>query len=187
MRKIIAAGAVVIALAACSGSPSAVALTPSPAAATAAASPTTASPVPTLPLTASDLTGSVTITGAINDRFPYTTPPRCWMYPVNGTYDQAVAVYFNLGTADDTVQLMMRGWHGTGTYVVDSFGNGNYVDYNNAGNHSSSTDGSIQVLKANRSIVEGTVDANLRVTVATATSTRLAQAHVTGTWACIPQ
>jgi hypothetical protein len=43
------------------------------------------------------------------------------------------------------------------------------------------------VLKASGSIVEGTVDANLLVTVATATSTRLAPVHVTGTWACIPQ
>ena len=80
------------------------------------------------------------------------------MYPVNGTYDQATVVYFNLGPSDGYVQMVMRGWHGTGTYTVDSFGNGNYVDY-----------------------------FNLTVTVATATSTRRAQAHVTGTWACIPQ
>jgi len=180
MWKVVLVGAAAIGLAACSSSPSAGALTRSPAAVTASASP-----APTL--TASDLTGAVTITGGINDSLPYTTPPRCWMYPVNGTYDHATAVYLNLGTSDDTVQLMMRGWHGTGTYTVDSFGNGNYVDYFKAGNHSISTDGSIHVLKASGSIVEGTVDANLRVTVATATSTRLAPAHVTGTWACIPQ
>jgi len=127
------------------------------------------------------------MTGGINESFPYTTPPRCWMYPVNGTYDQATVVYFNLGPSDGYVQMVMRGWHGTGTYTVDSFGNGNYVDYFTAGNESSSTDGSIHVLKASASLVAGTVDANLTVTVATATSTRRAQAHVTGTWACIPQ
>jgi hypothetical protein len=184
MWKVVVVGAV-IGLAACAGSPSAVALTPSPVAETATASRPTPTASPTL--TASDLTGAVTITGAINSSFPYTTPPRCWVYPVNGTYDQATVVYFNLEMSDATLQLMMRGWHGTGTYAVDSFGNGNYVLYDKAGQMSNSTDGSIQVLKASGSIVEGTVDANLLVTVATATSTRLAPVHVTGTWACIPQ
>jgi hypothetical protein len=184
MWKVVVVAAAVVGLAACSSSPPAAALTPSPTATAAAPSQApTASPT----LTASDLTGTMTITGGINDSFPYTTPPPCYMYPVNGTYNQATAVYFNLGRSDDFVQLMMRGWHGTGTYSIDSAGNGNYVDYDNGGNHSTSTDGSIQVLKASGTVVVGTVDANLRVAVAAATSTRVAPAHVTGTWACIPQ
>lgn len=129
----------------------------------------------------------MTITGGLTMTFSYSTPPPCDM--VGQTLSSALEVYATFRTGSPFVQIMMRGWHGVGTYAPNSLGNESYVLYASSGSFADSwlsTQGTINVQQASSAIVSGTVDADLSGSTQTASGSRLATAHISGKWACIP-
>jgi len=105
------------------------------------------------------------------------------------TVSSAVEVVTNVGTASGFVQIMMRGWHGPGTYAPNAYGNESYVLFNAGGNAAdswTSLNGTIVVQRSSTAVISGTVDADLVLQSDTASYSRGATAHVSGTWACIP-
>jgi hypothetical protein len=132
------------------------------------------------------------LTGGLNLTISYSTPPPCYVVGQSqpSTLSSAVEVYTNVGTDSAFVQIMMRGWYGAGAYAANANGNESYVLFNAGGNAAESwmsVDGTIYVRTSSPAVISGTVDADLVWQGSnTASYSRGATAHVSGTWACIP-
>jgi ABC-type Fe3+-hydroxamate transport system substrate-binding protein len=184
MRWAIVASAAVLGLAACSSGQSSSSASPTPLALNQTPSPVQEFPSPS-PVSA--LSGQMNITGGLTSTFSYSTPPPCQVVDQQGqptTLSNAVEVVINFGQGPTSVQIMIRGWHGAGTYAPNSLGNESYVLYTPG--LWMSAQGTIDVQDSRAAIVSGTVDADLTAPAQAASGSRGAPAHISGTWACIP-
>jgi hypothetical protein len=189
MKLATVACAAVLGLAACSSEQSSPASSPTSVAPNRTPTSTQESPSP---LPATPLSGQLIITGGLTFTFSYSNPPQCQVLGQQSlptTLSSAVEVLINFSSGSSFVQIMMRSWHGVGTYAPNSLGNESYVLYSSGGSAAdswTSVQGTIDVKQSSTAVISGTVDADLTALGDTASSSRGATAHVSGTWACIP-